>query len=91
MPTFAYKARTDDGKTVSGVLTADNQQAALRTLDERALFPTEVREGGVASRSALTGRRKRIKLRALVTLYSQLADLLRAGVPVLRALAAAVL
>jgi general secretion pathway protein F len=86
MATFSYKARTTDGEMVSGILTADNQQAALRRLDERRLFPMEVREGGMASRSALTGRRKRIKLRALVVMYSQLADLLRAGVPVLRSL-----
>jgi general secretion pathway protein F len=71
---------------MSGVLTAENQQAALRTLDDRQLFPIEVREGGMATRSIVPGRRKRIKMSLLGQLYSQLADLLRAGVPVLRSL-----
>ena len=39
MATFTYKAKTSGGETVSGVLTAESQQAALRTLDDRALFP----------------------------------------------------
>ena len=86
MPTFTYQARTVDGKTVAGVLTAESQQAALRSLDERALFPIEVVEGGQAAKSILPGRRKKLKLRVLATFYSQFADLLRAGVPVLRAL-----
>jgi len=86
MPTFTYQARTLDGKTVAGVLTAESQQAALRSLDERALFPIEVVEGGQAGKSILPGRRKKLKLRVLATFYSQFADLLRAGVPVLRAL-----
>lgn len=86
MATFAYTARTTQGRTVSGVLTADSQQAALRQLDEQALFPVRVDEGGVASRSRMTGRRKRVRLSTVAVLYSQLADLLRAGVPALRAL-----
>jgi len=43
-------------------------------------------EGGAAERASLTGRARKLKLRVLATFYSQLADLLRAGVPVLRAL-----
>jgi len=86
MPTFTYKARTTDGRTVSGVLTAESQQAALRTLDQRALLPVELTEGTGAQRSLLLGRRKQIKGRVLAQFYGQLADLLRAGVPVLRSL-----
>ena len=86
MATFTYKAKTRTGQTVTGVLTAESQQAAYRTLDEKALFPISVTEGGAAQSRVLPGRKKKVKLRVLVTLYSQLADLLRAGVPVLRAL-----
>lgn len=86
MATFTYKAKTTAGQTVNGVLTAESRQAALRTLDERSLFPILVNEGGKADRPTLTGRRKRVKLKALTTFYSQLADLLRAGVPVLRSI-----
>jgi general secretion pathway protein F len=86
MPTFTYQARTVDGKTVNGVLTAENQQAALRSLDERALFPIRVDEGGQASKALLPGRRRKLGLRVVATFYSQFSDLLRAGVPVLRSL-----
>ncbi len=84
MPTYAYKAVGDGGKPVSGSLTAENQQVALRLLEEKSLFPLNVEESrGV---SVVTGRRKGIKLRHLTTFYQQLADLLSAGVPMLRAL-----
>jgi type II secretory pathway component PulF len=86
MPTYTYEARSVDGKTVSGVLTAENQQAALRALDERALFPVQVVEGGQAGKALLPGHKRKLRIRVVATFYSQFADLLRAGVPVLRAL-----
>ncbi len=86
MATFTYKAKTSTGQTVTGILTAESSQAALRMLDDRALFPVTVAEGGQASRTVITGRTRRVRLRVLSAFYSQLADLLRAGVPVLRAL-----
>ncbi|NLX12233.1 MAG: type II secretion system F family protein [Phycisphaerales bacterium] len=86
MPTFSYKAKTSTGQTVSGVLTAESQQAVMRMLDERSLFPLRVTEGGQAEKSAFTGQRKKLSLRILTAFYSQLSDLLRAGVPVLRAI-----
>jgi len=58
----------------------------MRMLDERLLFPINVAEGGRGCRGAITGRKKKVGLRVLTTFYSQLADLLKAGVPVLRAL-----
>lgn len=86
MATFTYKAKTSGGQTITGVLTAESQQAALRTLDEKALFPISVTEGGQAAKTVLPGRKRKLKLRVLTPFYSQLADLLRAGVPVLRSL-----
>ena len=86
MATFNYKAKTNTGQTVTGVLTAESQAVAFRMLDDRALFPVELKEGGRAARRALTGGKKKIRLKVLVMFYGQLADLLRAGVPVLRAL-----
>lgn len=85
MATFSYTARTLAGETVTGVLTADTQQAALRTLDEQSLFPVEINEGGEASK-ALMGGKKKVSMTVVATLYSQFADLLRAGVPALRSL-----
>lgn len=86
MATFTYKAKTVSGQTVSGVLTAESQQAVLRTLGDRSLFPIEVKAGSQTSRTVVSGRTKRVRTKVLTAFYSQLADLLRAGVPVLRAL-----
>lgn len=83
MPSFTYTARNIDGKTVSGVLAADSQQQALRALDEQALFPVEVREGGKAGKGE---RRKKVGPTSIAVFYAQFSDLLRAGVPALRSL-----
>ncbi len=84
MPTYAYKAVGSGGKPSTGSLTAENHQVALRMLEEQSLFPLSVEESQAVS--AVTGRRKGVKLRHLTTLYQQLSDLLRSGVPMLRAL-----
>lgn len=86
MATFTYKAKTGSGETVTGVLTAESQQAVYRMLDDRALFPIRVTEGSQATRAVISGRTKKLKLRAVATFYNQLSDLLRAGVPVLRSI-----
>lgn len=86
MPTFLYTAKTNQGRTVKGELSADNETAALRALDERALFPLAVREGKAADTRSMLGGARHIKARYVSMFYSQLADLLRAGVPLLRSL-----
>ncbi len=85
MPSFTYTARTAEGQTVTGVVAADNRQQALRSLDEQALFPTDITEGGKASRSVGGGKRK-VRTAVVSVFYSQFSDLLRAGVPALRSL-----
>lgn len=86
MPTFTYKAVDHSGRPINGTLVADTQAAALSQLNDRSLFPVEVQEGGEARRGLVTRTRRRVKLRHITVFYSQLADLLKAGVPVLRAL-----
>ncbi len=86
MPTFVYKARNSGGEEVRGTLLAESAVAAARVLDERALLPIEVEEQQASQRSLVTGRARRVKLAKVGQMYEQLADLLRAGVPILRAL-----
>jgi len=86
MPTFGYKARNATGEQVHGTLIADTAVAAARILDERSLLPTEVEEVKPSQRSWFTGKAARVKLSKVGPMYEQLADLLRAGVPILRAL-----
>ena len=86
MPVYRYKAVAGDGQSVAGVLQAESQAAALRQLDEQSLFPVSVEEGGGATESAISGHKRRVRLRQQTAFYRQLADLLRAGVPLLRGL-----
>ena len=75
---------TDAGARVTGSLEADSQAAVLRTLEEKKLFPVSVQgKGGAASGKP---PRRRVRMADLGMLYSQLADLLGSGVPLLRAL-----
>ena len=85
MPSYTYRAVDGGGTSVAGVLTAENYQVALRMLDEKALYPVKVTEGVAQGRLGF-GRGRRVKTQHLTTFYSQLADLLTAGVPMLRSL-----
>ena len=55
-------------------------------LDERSLLPIELSEVRSQEASLLTGRTRRVSVSKVGVLYEQLSDLLRAGVPMLRAL-----
>jgi type II secretory pathway component PulF len=81
VPKFAYKAVEGGGGTVTGALVAESQQVAMRMLQERSLYPVTVEEAKSGG-----SRGKKIRLRYLSTFYQQIADLLRSGVPMLRAL-----
>lgn len=82
MPDFSYVARDSQGNRVSGVITAVNPREAAALLTGRSLFPLEIQ----ATQSASVGRVRRVPAQLLATTYGQLADLLRSGVPLLRAL-----
>ena len=79
MPTFAYEARDSAGVRVAGTVDAASEMAALSDLQGRGLLPTAVTEQRAA-------RVRGVGARALSNSYRQLGDLLRAGVPLLRAL-----
>jgi len=83
MATFEYTARTVEGQQVTGVMQADSEMAVARTLDDRKLYPVRVQKQAVAKPTFGGGK---IRMRDVGNMYSQLADLLRAGVPMMRAL-----
>ena len=83
MATFRYVAKTAAGEHVAGVVQADNEAAALRTLDDRSLYPVRVEPGVEETRRARGGK---VRMRDVAVAYGQLADLLRAGAPLLRSL-----
>jgi len=81
---YQYVARTAAGEEVTGLMQADNESAVARTLDERQLFPVRVVEQGEPRTAARRGGK--IAMRHVGGVYGQLSDLLKAGVPMLRAL-----
>ena len=84
MTDFEYTARTHSGDKVMGLVEADNEVAALRRLQEQQLFPIEVvGKRGNRHEGKPAGR---VRARDLGIMYGPLADLLRAGVPLLKAL-----
>ncbi|MCH9655446.1 MAG: type II secretion system F family protein [Planctomycetes bacterium] len=85
MPDFQYIAREATGRQVTGILTASNQQDALNSLAARNLFPVKVDLADQA-KAQLKYSGRRVSARYLSIFYTQLADLLRSGVPLLRSL-----
>lgn len=84
MPQFLYIAMNASGARTHGTIEAESEAAVLRSLEEKRLFPVSVR-----SRDGAAGgkpKRRRVRSSDLGTLYSQLADLLGSGVPLLRAM-----
>lgn len=81
MANFSYIARDRAGRKVTGILAGVSEQAALTELETRELAPVSVREVAEGGRF-----KRKVTTRNLATAYHQLSDLLRAGVPLLRAL-----
>jgi general secretion pathway protein F/type IV pilus assembly protein PilC len=81
MPIFHYKARQINGQMTSGTLSAAAAHDAVVALVARNMFPVEV-----ALQPAKASSHRKVSARILSTLYRQLADLLRAGVPLARCL-----
>ncbi len=88
MPTFAYTARDMSGKEVTGRVEAAGPREVTAILSERSLFPVNVRD--VASSAGgirlFSRGRKKVKGQTMAVFYSQMASLLRAGVPMIRSL-----
>jgi general secretion pathway protein F len=86
MPDFEYVAREATGKQVSGMLSAASQQDALSVLASKSLFPIKVAESAASQKKKAASGSRRVPSRLLTVFYSQLADLLKSGVPLLRSL-----
>jgi type II secretion system protein F len=87
MPTFSYVAVDDAGREVVGEIHAEDLQAAIGRVRESGNYPMEVREAATARP---TGRRwgflTRISANDRTVLTRQMANLLGAGLTVVRAL-----
>lgn len=80
MPTFDYTARDPSGRRVSARADAVSEAALSSDLAARGLAPIRITVARARSRGV------RVGVRALAASYRQLSELLRSGVPLLRAL-----
>jgi general secretion pathway protein F len=85
MPEFSYEAVMATGQRSNGMLVAASEREVATMLDARGMLPLKI-ELSKGAAVAATGRRKRIKRSQMAVFYSQLADLLHSGVPLLRSL-----
>jgi type II secretory pathway component PulF len=83
MPDYMFEALGKAGDRSNGTLTATSEREAALMLDSRGLFPVRISETKTRASSS-SGRR--VKGRVISAFYSQLADLLQSGVPLLRSL-----
>ncbi|HKJ72395.1 MAG TPA: type II secretion system F family protein [Gammaproteobacteria bacterium] len=91
MPTFRYRGRTHQGETVAGTLEGDSAGAVADELSRGDITPLEIAETERGEGSAVWAWiarlwRQRVPLDELILFTRQMAALLRAGVPLLRAL-----
>lgn len=88
MPDFTYEAMGRTGAKAAGTIAAASEREAALALDAKGLFPLSIS----LARNQVSGAKsggffaKKVRGRHLATFYSQLADLLHSGVPLLRSL-----
>jgi len=99
MPRYNYTAMDGRGKEQKGRIEADNEQEAAQKLKQQGLFPTSITEGkSKGTAKAAPGQQKKsggggitfgapkIRPKILTQFTRQLATLLDAGLPLVRAL-----
>ena len=84
MPDYTYEALSKSSQKTTGTVTANSEREAALMVDARGLFPLKVALAKTQARGGSFA--KKVKGRHLAVLYSQLADLLHSGVPLLRSL-----
>lgn len=85
MAEYLYTARELSGLQVQGTISAASEREALGTLAAKNLFPVTITLAD-SSKAHQANKRRRVPARVLALFYTQLSDLLRAGVPLLRSL-----
>ncbi len=87
MPDFTYTALLSTGAKSIGTITATSEREAATMLDAKGLFPLHIAAANSAGGTGYTlSFGSGVSKRQLSTTYSQLADLLGSGVPLLRSI-----
>lgn len=82
MPDYKYEAIANDGSRTNGTISASTEREAAGMLDARGLFPLKV----TLITASAGGINFGVPARKVSAFYAQLADLLQAGVPLLKSL-----
>ncbi len=91
MPIYKYRAKINPQELTEGTIEAPHEKAALKRIEEMGYFPIKVEE--LAPTRSRTVREQphrrflRIPTKGLIIFSRQLATLMRAGIPILKALA----
>lgn len=85
MPEFRYIAKELSGRETTGELTAASELDVVSQLTAKQLFPVKI-QAAKAAGTRQFGWQSRPRAGQLALFYSQLADLLRSGVPLLRSM-----
>jgi len=83
MPVFKYRAVDNNGKGVSGVLPAENEQALQTHLKQMRLYLISAKETKPQKEFRFGGR---VKRRELITFTVHLQTIISAGVPIIQGL-----
>lgn len=88
MPTFAYVARTRDGRTQKGTQSAENRQALVRSLQSKGWMPDRIQETGRdgADASGINLRGPKVKTTEILIFTRQLSTIVNSGLPLLQGL-----
>ena len=90
MPTYKYTARDQDGKSVTGRITAENESTIVAELRKRSLIILSIEEEqeSVFKKANKPQGGKKVKPEDLVIFTRQFATMINAGIPILQSLEA---
>jgi len=87
---FSYKARTSDGRTISGTAEVSDRRALVEALAKQGAHPILIHEERSGAKQAGKSKggllKPRVKIRDLVVFTRQLSTMISAGVPLTRAI-----
>ncbi|MFH2055738.1 MAG: type II secretion system F family protein [bacterium] len=84
---YRYKARTQRGELITGILRGNDSAMVAEHLVEQELIPVKVTRGsGFSLREIFSLRRSGVRTEDLIIITRQLSTLYRAGIPLLKSL-----
>src|SRR3989338_2279301 len=86
MPIYRYRAKTAAAETVTGQISAADQQEAIDLISQQGLIPVLVEEGTSATPKRGPTSSRKITHKDVYIFSRELAGLIKAGVPILKAL-----